>query len=545
MALRFFYKNLKQDNSGYLFIACAQDYARFLHGSYEPLPALSAAGGVDFIDNYNATIRDCAALNKKNIFFSLTPLAARNTWQSSFYQGAESFARLSQLPEGDVNFYSPEWFLWACAHLDSHADAADVRRAQRELRALPLQRFFMAYQGWRYIWLRKVSRRKLPQGQRLIITSIWTAAACKGWTERGDDPFYGVLPRCFKDQGEKAALVYHAEGLLRDLDDSGPLPAFNFTALLRPVDWVDLVRRLLFFKVKLPVSIRLPKAALYRDVYQSLSNQLPLSMVSYKAVMNLARLNPQADFLTAYEGNCWERGVVQAAHDSGRRSIGYQHTSFAPGALKMQGGSERKVIASGPGSARLLVDVLGMPERDVVAGVSLRYQSAFKASPSLKNGKILVLLQGAPDDALFLHYIKKNLIANDVIVRAHPAWAAGKDIPFPLSENNLQEDLSSARVVLYTGTTAAFDALCAGVSAVHVNLGSPLSADPLFALTDSAVKKTGAAGDDLSVLIASMDSLSQSERDDGFKKAHQFIRSYFAPADQASLENIMNQVLHG
>ncbi len=113
MTLSFSYKNSADAGTGYLFLAGAQDYGRFLTGRYEPLPVLREGNGVNFLSDYNDTVYQFLKFNRDNKFFSMSPFAMRNTWQSSFYIGAENYARLSQLQSGHVFFYSPEWFLWA------------------------------------------------------------------------------------------------------------------------------------------------------------------------------------------------------------------------------------------------------------------------------------------------------------------------------------------------------------------------------------------------------------------------------------------------
>ena len=545
MALRFLYKKPISIDSGYLFVSCVQDYDKFSSQSYECLPALSAVEGKKFIETYNVFVRDSVALNTDNKFFSMTPFANLNTWQSSFYQGAESFARLSQMQNGDVYFFSPEWFLWSCKQLKFDADFYDICRARFDLLLLPLLRLFAVYQGLRFMQARRVPRQHLPNNLRLFITSVWTKTGYKSWKEQGFEPFYGVLPARFQERGDKIAMIYHAEGLTESVANNGNIPAFNFTSLLRVCDWIDIAWCLLFFKIKLPQQEKFPRAALYRDVSQSLSNQLPLAMVSYKATINMAHANPRANFLSLYEGNCWERGVALAVGDVDKRLICYQHTAFAPASLKMKNHLSENILASGAESVRILVKIMGHLPEKVVAGVSLRHKISPENTPFNNKGKILVLLQGAPDDALFLHVLMKHLPGHDVIVRSHPAWPVKYSTSYVLSENDLSHDLASARLVLYTGTTASFDALLAGVAVVHVDLGYSLSTDPLFALNDCPVKKTWSAGGDLALIMSALDNLSAMDRAQGFVVAHQYIRSYFAPADQTSIESIMNQVLHG
>jgi hypothetical protein len=545
MTLSFSYKNSTDADTGYLFLAGAQDYGRFLTDRYEPLPGLKEGNSVNFLSDYNDTVHQCLKFNRDNKFFSMTPFAMRNTWQSSFYIGAENYARLSQLQSGHVYFYSPEWFLWACDHIKAEVQRHDMIRAQLDVCRLPAYRLSMIYQGLRFALSRKVTRQKIPQNLKFVISSIWTIAGRKLWEQQGREPFYADLPQAIKKHGREIAVVYHDEGAMGDTNAAGPVPAFNFTSLLRFWDWLALARQLAFFRIKLPPQSKFPAVAIYRDISQSLSNQVPLVVISYLAAINLIQGSPKVDFLALYEGNCWEQGVLQAAHERGRSVIGYQHTSFAPASLKIDCHSEDKgmpdkVITSGAEPARLLADVFGHKPEFVVAGCSLRH--TFPGAPWPSTGrKILVLLQGAPDDALLLHLLARHLDVQDVVVRSHPSCPIAEKTSFTMSDQDLQSDLAQARIVLYTGTTAAFEALSAGIAVIHIDLGGPLSADPLFSLKDCAVKKTWSRDTDLKRLIMQLDTLSDEERKVAFDVALRYVQHYFSSAD----DSILKQVVHG
>ncbi len=545
MALRFHYKNSTPAGSGYLFLACAQDYELFSTGHYEPLPSLTESAASCFIADYNDAVSECLALNSNNKYLFMTPFATRNTWQSSFYQGAESYARLRSLNEGNVYFYSPEWFLWACRHMKVQADVGDMRQAKLDMYRLFRYRLFMAYQGVRFSLACKVPSTPVPHDLQLVLASVWTTAGRKTLVEHGRDPFYGELSKWLNNQGYQVAIAYHAEGWRNDSDEAGPVPTFNFAGLLNPKDWFSLAGQLTFFRMKLPLPAKFPCAAIYRDVSQSLSNQLPLAIMSYKAATNLLRANPKADFLALYENNCWEQGVMQAVRENGRRLTGYQHTSFAPAALKMDRHIKTKavpdrIITSGRAPADTLTGVMGHNLNRIVVGGSLRHEFS-NSDLSGKGQKILVLLQGAPDDALLLHTLSKYLDPQDVIVRCHPSWPVLQSSLFKSSSQDLQSDLSQSRAVLYTGTTAAFEALSARIPVIHVNLGAPLSTDPLFALKDCLIKRSWLPGEDLKLLLAQISALSQSERAQAHVLAHRYIQDYFSPAD----ENFVKQVIHG
>ncbi len=544
MEFQFFYKNTAADKRGYLFIADTQDYEHFLTGLHDPLPPLTEPDREIFLTRYNDLINKYQVLNEKNRFAAMTPFATRNTWQSTFYHGAENYARLQAMKEGIVHFHAPEWFLWAYNNLDAKVDSADVARARKDLHKLYLRRFYMAWQGFRFGLLRRVPQKFFQRKARIFLASVWTPAGFEKWTRQGQDLFYGDLPRILQENARSPAIVYHAEGSFQKLGPGGSVPAFNFTSVMNFIDWLRFFGILFFFRVKIPESSYFPKAAAERDIAGSLANQVPLALISYLSASGLLRSNPQADFLTLYENNCWEQGILLAAREAGRKVTGIQHTSFAPSYLKMDNHIDRKmlpdrILASGAGPARILIDLMGHDPAKIGIIGSLRYKFTPVFPKNSAQEKILVLLQGAPDDALFLHLLARHLGPDDVIVRAHPSWPVQNKSPFQVSRGDMQADLSMARVAIYTGTTASFEALAAGVPVIHADMGSVLSSDPLFELQGCAVKRTWSGHDNLKTIITQIDNLSGQERLSGFQSAGNYIGDYFSPEN-----DIIRQVLH-
>ena len=147
MALTVHYKNYPDRCTPYLFVASSQDASLFSTGDFESLPALSEVSYEIFLSSYNDLIAKLWQANKKNPSFGFLPLALRNTWQSSYYQGAESYARLSGLSDAIVYFTSPHWFLWTIQNLVCDASLQDVAQAQKDARKSFLRRFFSRLRG--------------------------------------------------------------------------------------------------------------------------------------------------------------------------------------------------------------------------------------------------------------------------------------------------------------------------------------------------------------------------------------------------------------
>lgn len=546
MTLRLHYKNSDVSARGYLFVSCAQDYERFSSGFYQPLPRLSGDEYAGFLSGYNEVVQDTLEANRDRKFFAMTPFALRNTWQSSFYQGAEHYARLLKVKDGDIHFFSPEWFLHASYHMNADVDPDDVRHARRDLYKMPLHRLYMAYQGIRFAFSRWAPRQELPQKIRFLIASVWTKTGVAKWQQTGQDLFHGDFPRRLVAQGCETAILYHAEGETLCIGKEGPVPAFNFTSYLKPADWFRLAWKILFFRASLRSSSSYPCQAIYRDISSSLSNQIPLALISYFASRNVLSVHRDADFITLYENNCWEQGVLQAARENKSKVTSFQHTAFSPSLLKMDHhivhkNLPDKIMASGDETARILRDVMGHKAENIETGCSLRHKIDESERINRAGNKVLVLLQGAPDDTLFLHMVGQSVRHEDMIIRSHPSWPVHSDHHI-FSQNSLAGDLAQAGLVLYTGTTAVFEALAVGVPAIHIDLHGGLSADPLFALSDCDVKKTWAGDDSLLDMIADIKNMPDSIRTPAFEIAHDYIDHYFVSADATALAQLIKKV---
>ena len=547
MTLRILYKRAFASKSSYLFISEAEDYNYFLTGTYKPLPPLPQESINKFLVHYNRLIQSYLRLNKKNKFFFATPFATRNTWQSSFYQGMESCARLAHVKKGDVHFTSPEWYLWAHESFDLYADPNDLKRARIDLKKIKFFRSYMAWQGFRNSLSRKVSATNPPHGIKFFIASVWPPSGVEKWNKTLDDPFHGPLPRLLQEGGYDTAVIYHAEWVTEKSDISQLIPAFNITSLISPVGWMWIFWILFTLRIKSPKSADFPEAAVIKDIGASLSNQLPLFLISYAAARRLLKSNRNAKFLTPYENNCWELGILQAAREIGKKVIGFQHTSFSPFFLKMDNRIDEKILpdkifTSGAEPTRILTDLMGHDKNIVQPAGSLRYK--FFPLPIQKNdkGKILVLLQGAPDDPLFLYFLSLHLKEKEVIIRSHPSWPIRTPLRFSISGDSMQTDMSKSRMAIYTGTTASFDILTAGIPVIHANIGSLLPSDPLINL-NCCVKKTWNAHStksNLKDIISDLDSLSEQEKISGFKIANSYIQDYFSKQNNV-VQKVINE----
>ncbi len=527
MTLNVRYKNSPQGGTPYLFVAHPRDGVLFASGNFEVLPALSESSYAAFLSAYNDLIAKLWRLNDRNPTFGFLPFALRNTWQSSYYQGAESYTRMSGLSDATVYFTSPHWFLWTIKNMPCEALSKDITRARKDARTSFLWRAFARLRGVYFALSQCSARQHIPSNIRSCFFSIWTAAGLQKWTKSLSDPFYAQLPFDIKD----SALVYHLEGTQsRKKCQDSALPVCRDTSFVRLMDWFFLIVKILSFRMHVPANMEGPAGALLEDMATTVSNQLVLALISYYAAKNIASVNPGVKFITLYEGNCWEQGVLRAGAENQCEIVALQHTAFSPGMLKMradtQGLLPPRIITSGPIASDLLARYMNHKPDDLVTGFRVRNDGGQISRLSGHGTKILVLLQGTPYDGLLLSQLRKVSLPYGIKVRCHPSQPYDGPQAFEIAQGSLEDDLREAAVVLYNGTTAAFDALLAGVPCVYVSCGDNGRYDPLFDL-DCLIKKQCHDTHALPQVINDITFLSQESREEAFMQACSYIEGYF------------------
>lgn len=555
MTVRIHYRTSNNGAGSYIFIASPADYIYQAQGHYRVLPALSPESYRAFVADYQRQLRAVLDQNHHHPFRYFFPLTTQNTWQSSFYQGTESYARLQLLTDGVVHFTSPAWFLWVADHCDVEVSDNDLRVARQDMRLLS------RLEGLR-TWRRRLSAvkfalshfswpRAVPKNLRYCFYAVWTHAGFRKWQDEGQEPFYGSLSRAL----DHALVVYHHEGAW--IGSPAPDDALRITRnsqSLRWRDWACLLAALLFFKLRLPQDSQAPASALHFDYISTLPNQFVLALLAYYSARNIARANPGIKFISLYEGNCWEQGLLAGARvgatNDHQNVIGVQHTAFASAFLKMHADGFRPlpghIVTSGAIPARLLTTAMGHDPEKMHAACQLRgtFKYHHKTAPQdITKGNILVLLQGGPYDHILLQRIRDSHIKRPIMVRPHPGQDPGYLEGFTVAHGALQDHLQRAAIVIYNGTTAAFDALAAGVPCIYVSCGDAGRHDPLATLS-ADIKRDCLERDDLSLLIQQVESLPWSAYLSACAQCHQYIQEYFHPGDAPRLNALKEFIEH-
>lgn len=542
MTVNIFYSSIPSSSAAYLFVAEPADYSLFSQQEFRDLPVLGQESYQKFLLNYNRIINAFWESNRDNLCFSYLPFSLKNTWQSSFYYGMESYARVSLLERGDIYFTSPHWFLWVSQNLPYKASDQDLRRAKRDIFNLRARRFIKKIRGVHFLLSQYSPRKKTPTGIGHSFFSIWTPTGQKKWQSSALDPFYENIPSLMDD----SLLVYHLEGAQdTNRPDQGHPVALRDTSLLSLFDWISLIRKIVTFRVRAPVVCDAPLGAIEDDIAASVANQMVLGLISYYAATNIANKNNSSRFITLFEGNCWEQGVLCAAAVDARNVISIQHTAFSLGMLKMRAHDDirrpSRIITTGPVVTDLLIAHMGYNKRALETGYRLRNDAGSCSAVPRAGDKILVLLQGAPHESLMLSKLERMHLPFTILVRDHPSQPLKGFAGFTRSRNAMAEDLKNAALVIYNGTTAVFDALLAGIPCIYFSCGDESRNDPLFDIK-SAIKKECLDEADLPRLINEVINLSDDEYNRALKEMHNYIQGYFkspTPDDTEGLVRIL------
>lgn len=527
MVLRIHYKHYPEGKAPYLFVAHPHDNELFSSGDFSLLPALSHVSYEEFLVTYNDVIEKMWQKNNGNLAFRFLPFSLRNTWQSPYYYGAESYARLSCLRDGEIYFTSPHWYLWVLSHMNCDANPEEVALARKEARRSCFTRLFSKIRGVYFALSHFSPSQPIPSGKRICFFSVWTKNGIRKMENTSIDPFYANLPWDI----DGALLVYHLEGGAKSviLNNKG-LPIRQDTSFMRKRDWFALICQILLFRSRIPSGLASPRGAILDDLAYGISNQMVLALISYYTARNIAAAYPGIKFITLYEGNCWEQGVLHAANEFQSPVIALQHTAFSPGMLKMRGDTlgllPAAVITSGPAASELLTHRMAHEPEKIYTYGRIRHGEGRVEAKSAQGRKILVLLQGSPADGILVSQLRKVVLAHEIVVRCHPGQIFKELSGFEIAGGSLGDSLENAAVVLYNGTTAAFEALACGVPCVYISSGDEGRYDPLFDF-NNAIKRNCRDVAELPALLDEVMGLSSVTREEGFKEARVYIDDYF------------------
>ncbi len=266
------------------------------------------------------------------------------------------------------------------------------------------------------------------------------------------------------------------------------------------------------------------------------------------------RYRPSLVVLT-HEGYAWERqfvmGVRSVAPDAW--VVGYQHAPVSDGVTSLVvssgalEGLPDRVVAMGALTAARLTE-RGYPPQMVAAGPSLRTpRPTGDVAVARRHGPVLVAL-GEVGRSVGLVRIVREMAAlrpgTGVLLRLHPLASRERfeallgfdpeGAGLAVSEGRpLAEDLARCSALVYDASAVAFEAVAAGVPAVHVRLGDPRSPDPLEGL--EALHASVARADDLANALDAFAALPDDVHEARTREARRFVEDYLGEVTAESM----------
>ena len=281
------------------------------------------------------------------------------------------------------------------------------------------------------------------------------------------------------------------------------------------------------------------------------------SEIFYVALGKLCLRKHFTKLIQLYEGNVFERGIIQAfrKYNSGL-IIGYSHAVIYPLNLKMRRTDSEKqrkpepdiFIATGTESKRLMVNIGKREPSNIYSGCSLRNIPVLDNMKTLKKVRsdILVALDGVWSCVTVLDWLmEQSEIFKDykIKLRGHPNVPVKKLLakcinPLPdnfhLSKNDLKSDIENSFCVIYRQSSVGMQALMNGIPAIHLNIDSPLSCDPIMDLKVS--KWTVSSPEEFSAVLQEIYFLEDGQKREAVSIARKYAEEYFTDPDEKNIK---------
>lgn len=233
------------------------------------------------------------------------------------------------------------------------------------------------------------------------------------------------------------------------------------------------------------------------------------NMAAYYAARDLFRKIGAGKVLYPFENRSWEKMVLMAAGDSGKKikSAGYQHCSLSRKHINYMLEKDEalhtpfpdEVISMGKITDDLMKNFFGFPPAIVKRGCALRQAAPRNVSPGGKSGSRVTLFfplaSNIDEYVRTLRFIDKASLDKRFTLKIRPHFAVGleralniyqpKNFTYVIDkEKDLSVSMADSDIVLYAAATVGIEALAAGKPVVHIDFGNFINSDPLFSFSD-------------------------------------------------------------
>lgn len=449
----------------------------------------------------------------KNHYFWRNVVSSKmQEWESSAAYLALALFTLSvtQFKEDSELIILPEsaeeaevWRNWALAHkweVISYGFGWPQRLRQETENILRLMLIF-SRSIWKKLLVRPV-KRLLRDGASLLVT-VYYRQALK--TKEYEDMFFGRLHDEIASHGRDTLYLGDAIDAFKPEDavllGKGDRPVSIYSLL----SWRDIFSGIWMALTRAPRFSN----AVFCDVNMSrlLSwharqfryNFTLSAEYFYRAVRRACQRYNFSKMLYAYEGNVYERAVVQAFRQETSAPIdAYSHAVLYPLNLKLHASPSETGLAPEPDRYLVCSDytcsVLKWLRSVKTAMIPACFLRPIPQPGDIKKrdgANVLVVLDGFWSTGVVLDWLYQNaglFKGRQVIVRFHPNAGSGRLLGqcpnyqkglFCISQQPLKEDLENAFCVLYRQSSVGIQALMHGIPIIYLKIDQPFSGDPL------------------------------------------------------------------
>lgn len=377
------------------------------------------------------------------------------------------------------------------------------------------------------------------------------------------DPFFGILHNIIKQNGNSVTyLCYPLSNFRESARKASECTEVSILLPYSAISWSELI--LLILKVFIR-RIRLPRTNFLECDFSSLiewnAHRFDFfynfhSEIYYAAVNKLCKNEHFDRLIQLYEGNCFERGCIQAFRKySSGLIVGYSHAVVFPLNLKIRLTENEKAqkpepdvfVSTGPETKRLMEKIGKRESSRIYSACSLRNIPVLDVTKTARRAQsdILVAFDGVWGCVTVLDWlIEQTEILKEykVRLRGHPNVPIKTlldhclyDIPdnFYLSYGDLKVDIESSFCVIYRQTSVGIQSLMNGVPVIHLDIDAPLPCDPIMNL--KASKWTVRTPEELLAALQEIYSLKEERKIKLINIAKKYAKDYFAAPDDKNI----------
>ncbi|WP_430469384.1 hypothetical protein [Thalassospira lucentensis] len=577
----------KKSNNFYIFTVSPQDFLGAI-GECSALPDLSENTHGEFIKEFTDVSEKISLKNGGSINKNLFPIVSKEVNRSVFFNILKQLYALRDFLIGSrfVAGENGEFFLFVPNIEVSEIvfgilkawGLAPVWLAKRKIGYCEKKMNSFRAAVKKIIYLLRLCGYSLFRSPAKPFDCLFVGMSNRSTIQRPERPdlIFGNLPALGNQFGKRVCIFVH---MLGDTTGLGTLNVCDGLEVVGYRSSTNIVDVFLSFLSSLMTPFVVPnldtlagrytKKLIEFDIWNSRLTVVSDAFFQKRAIVNLLKNSSAQTIVYPWEGNSWEQ-VCHQFRDAGLRTLGLQHGALLPKYLKMYAGSggvkkpqPGLILTSGPKAAELLTSRFGHSSEYLCVGCDVRSglqsdgegnvsapQKADRGSQALK---VLVLLQG-PIEHIDFHNGLARAFSFDsgrsYTLRPHPAeqieaTLMGSDLKLGgvvrvSNEKKLTNDIIEHDVVIYSGSTAVFEALRLGIPVVHYGGEVGSGGDPLFGLDDTVIKRARDWRSLLDMCDQAVHDINNDERLRGFLQS--YASSYFVVPKLDELNRIARAV---